>query len=109
MKSFYLAIDLGAESGRLMLATLGLCGIDDLDVANGLKNLLAAAINGTAVIGFALAGKVEWRIALVMALGAIAGGWAGAHIAQRLPPLVARWSIVAIGVLMTIATFRSLR
>jgi len=99
----------GAGIGILMLATLGICGIDDLDVANGLKNLLAAAINGTAVIGFALAGKVEWRIALVMALGAIAGGWAGAHIAQRLPPLVARWSIVAIGVLMTIATFRSLR
>jgi uncharacterized membrane protein YfcA len=99
----------GAGIGILMLATLGLCGIEDLDVANGLKNLLAAAINGTAVVGFALAGKVEWRIALVMALGAIAGGWAGAHTAQRLPPLVARWSIVAIGVLMTIATFRSLR
>jgi uncharacterized membrane protein YfcA len=99
----------GAGIGILMLATLGLCGIDDLDVANGLKNLLAAAINGTAVIGFAVAGKVEWRIAAVMALGAIAGGWTGAHVAQRLPPRVARWSIVAIGVLMTIVTFRGLR
>jgi len=99
----------GAGIGILMLASLGLCGIEDLDVANGLKNLLAAAINGTAIVGFVLAGRVDWRIAPVMAIGAIGGGWAGARLAQRLPPDVVRWAIVAIGVLMTIATFRAVR
>jgi uncharacterized membrane protein YfcA len=99
----------GAGIGILMLATLGLCGIEDLNVTNGIKNLLAAAINGTAILGFVLARAVDWRIAPVMALGAIAGGWAGAHAAQRLPPLAVRWAIVGIGLLMTVATFRGLR
>jgi uncharacterized membrane protein YfcA len=99
----------GAGIGILMLASLGLSGVHDLAVANGLKNLFAAAINGAAIVYFALSGAVDWPTVPVMALGAIAGGWSGARLAQRLPPLVMRWTIVAVGLAMTAATFAAVR
>lgn len=99
----------GAGIGILMLASLGLSGVDDLAVANGLKNLFAAAINGAAIVYFVTTAAVDWRIVPLMALGAVAGGLVGARVAQRLPPLVMRWTIVAIGLGMTAATFAALR
>ena len=99
----------GAGIGILMLASLGLSGVDDLAVANGLKNVFAAAINGAAIVYFVASGTVHWATVPVMALGAVAGGWTGAHVAQRLPPLVMRWTIVAIGLAMAAATFAALR
>jgi hypothetical protein len=99
----------GAGIGILMLASLGLSGVDDLAVANGLKNLFAAAINGAAIVYFVITGAVHWSTVPLMALGAVAGGWTGARIAQRLPPLVMRWTIVAIGLAMTAATFAAVR
>ena len=95
----------GAGIGILMLASLGLSGVDDLAQASGLKNLLAAAIKGAAVVYLALGGAVVWTVAAVMALGALAGGWAGAHLAQRLPQRALRAAILVLGALMTIATF----
>jgi uncharacterized membrane protein YfcA len=99
----------GAGIGILMLASLGLSGVRDLGAANGLKNLFAAAINGAAIVYFIASGAVEWRVVPVMAIGAIAGGWSGARIAQRLPSMLLRWTIVAIGLLMTVATFVATR
>jgi hypothetical protein len=98
----------GAGIGILMLASLGLSGVDELDVANGLKNLFAAAINGAAIAWFVASGTVDWPTVPVMALGAVGGGLTGARVAQRLPPLVMRWAIVAIGLVMTAATFAGL-
>jgi uncharacterized membrane protein YfcA len=95
----------GAGIGILMLASLGLGGVDDLAQATGLKNLLAFAIKGAAVVYLALGGTVVWLVAAVMALGAFAGGWTGAAIAQRLRPAVLRASILVLGLLMTVATF----
>jgi uncharacterized membrane protein YfcA len=40
--------------------------------------------------------KVVWKYALPMALAAIAGGYLGAHGAQRVKPRVVRWLIVVI-------------
>ena len=95
----------GAGIGILMLASLGLSGVEDLAQATGLKNLLAFAIKGAAVVYLALGGAVVWTVAAVMAVGALAGGWAGAHLAQRLPQRALRAAIVVLGMLMTIATF----
>src|SRR6185503_6995965 len=99
----------GAGIGILMLASLGLSGVDELDVANGLKNLFAAAINGAAIVYFVTSGAVDWKTVPVMAVGAVLGGIAGASFPQSLPPLVLRWTIVAIGLAMTAATFAAVR
>jgi uncharacterized membrane protein YfcA len=95
----------GAGIGILMLLSLGLTGVDRLDVANGLKNLFAAAINGAAIVYFIASGAVSWGTVPVMAVGAVGGGLVGARIALRMAPLTLRWAIVAIGLLMTAATF----
>ena len=95
----------GAGMGILMLAALGLIGLTDLHEMNGLKNLLAVCINGVAAIYFAISGAVLWVDAIVMALAAIAGGFAGAKLAKRLGRKFVRGAVVAIGLIMTVALF----
>jgi uncharacterized protein len=95
----------GAAQSILMLATLGLCGFSDLERMNGLKNFAAAAINGVAAALFARGGIIAWRPALVMSLAAIAGGWAGAHLAQRIPQKRVRMVVILVGAATAIATF----
>src|SRR5437762_5094379 len=93
----------GAGMGILMLAALGLIGLTDLHQMNGLKNLLAICINGVAAIYFAISGAVLWRDAVIMAVAAIAGGYAGARIARKLGRKFVRGAVVFIGIAMTIA------
>jgi hypothetical protein len=95
----------GAGMGILMLAALGLIGLTDLHQMNGLKNLLAICINGVAAIYFAIAGAVVWRDGIIMAVGAIAGGYFGARVARRLGRKFVRVSVVVIGLVMTVAMF----
>jgi uncharacterized protein len=97
----------GAGIGILMLASLGLSGIHDLAQATGLKNLLAAAIKGAAVAYLATTGEVVWTVAAAMAVGALLGGWAGAALAQQLPPRALRAAVIALGLVMAAATFVS--
>ena len=95
----------GAGMGILMLAALGLIGLTDLHQMNGLKNLLAICINGIAAIYFAVSGAVVWHDAIIMAAGAIAGGYFGARIARRLGRKFVRVAVVVIGLVMTVALF----
>jgi uncharacterized protein len=95
----------GAGMGILMLAALGLIGLTDLHEMNGLKNLLAVGINGVAAIYFTISGAVLWADAIVMALAAIAGGFAGAKLAKRLGRRFVRGAVVFIGLTMTVALF----
>ena len=95
----------GAGMGILMLAALGLIGLTDLHQMNGLKNLLAICINGVAAIYFAVSGAVIWSDAVLMAVAAALGGFAGAKIAHRLGRKFVRAAVVVIGLGMTIALF----
>ena len=93
----------GAGIGILMLAALGLMGLTDVHQMNGLKNLLAICINGIAAVYFAISGAVLWRDAVIMAVAAIAGGYAGARIARKLGRKFVRGAVVFIGLAMTVA------
>jgi len=92
----------GAGIGIMMLAALSLMGLTDLFQMNGLKNLFALCINGIAAFYFMAAGMVSWPYALAMAIGAMAGGIAGAGVARRLGQRTVRHLVVAIGVAMAI-------
>lgn len=87
----------GAGNGILMLAALGLLGLSDIHRANGIKNFLGICINCAAVIGFTIAGLVFWPDALLMAVGAIAGGYFGASAARRMGRIFVRRAVVVIG------------
>ncbi len=67
----------GAGIGILMLSSLGLMGLADIHVMNGLKNCLAFAMNLMAVIVFLTRGQIDWSLALPMIGCSIVGGFVG--------------------------------
>ncbi|HJX90754.1 MAG TPA: sulfite exporter TauE/SafE family protein [Pyrinomonadaceae bacterium] len=87
----------GAGNGILMLAALGLLGLNELARANGIKNFLGICINSVAVLAFSLNGLVVFRDALIMAIGAMAGGYFGARMAVRIGQLWIRRGVIVIG------------
>jgi uncharacterized membrane protein YfcA len=91
----------GGGMGIMMLAVMTLLGMRHIHEMNGLKNVLAVLINGVAVVAFVLAGAVQWAAGIVMILGGITGGYAGAAIARRIQPKYVRWLVMGIAWGMT--------
>lgn len=87
----------GGGIGILMLATLALMGMENIHEMNALKTLLAVLINGIAVVAFIFAGVIAWPQALLMAIGAIAGGYGGAALARQLNPKFVRMFVIIVG------------
>ena len=50
-------------------------------------------------------GAVVWVDVLVMVVGSVAGGYAGARLAYRVGRPVVRKLVVAVGLLMSVALF----
>jgi hypothetical protein len=88
-----------------MLAAFGLMGMENIHEMNALKTVLASCINGIAVITFVIAGAVNWPQALVMLVGAVIGGYAGAAYARKLDPALVRRLVIVIACLMTVYFF----
>ena len=99
----------GAGNGILMLAALGLLGLNELNRANGIKNFLGICINSIAVLSFALAELVVWQDALVMAFGALTGGYFGARMAVRVGQVWVRKGVIVIGFIIFVAMIWKLR
>lgn len=93
----------GAGIGILMLAALGFLGLTDIHQMNGLKNFFAVCINLVAAAYFIASGRVEWSYALVMIVGAIAGGYGGAGLARKLGRRFVRRAVIVIGVAMAVS------
>lgn len=88
----------GAGIGILMLATLGLMGLTDIHEMNAVKTVQAVVINVMAAAVFIVGQNVVWPFALVMAVGAIAGGFLGAHYGRLLSRTLVRGIVVGIGI-----------
>ena len=95
----------GGGIGILMLATLGLMGMENIHEMNALKTLLTSFINGVAVITFIIAGAVVWLPAIVMVAGAIIGGYGGAYFARQIEPRWVRTFVILVGIGLTIYFF----
>ncbi len=90
----------GGGMGILMLSLFSVVHMGDIHSMNGVKALLATAINGVAIVTFVLAKAIVWPAALVMIAGAAMGGYGAARIAQRLNPKLVRAFVVVVGVTM---------
>jgi len=99
----------GAGNGILMLAAMGLLGLHDIHRANGIKNFLGICINSVAVVAFGISHLVSWPRALLMAAGALAGGYFGARTARRVGRTFIRRAIVVIGFAITIVMLWRMR
>lgn len=87
----------GAGIGILMLAALGFMGFANIHRMNGLKAVGGTSANLVAAGTFAVAGRVHWPLALAMMVGAVAGGYGGSRLAQRVSQEWVRRAIVVIG------------
>jgi len=96
----------GGAVGIIMLALFSLLGIGNIRSMNALKTLLGGSMNAVAVVCFVIAGKVWWTQTAVMLLGSVAGGYLGARYARKVPSVVLRGVVIAIGVVMTVVFFR---
>lgn len=95
----------GGGMGIVMLAMLAALGMTDIHAMNALKSVMGSVINGVAVVTFVLAGAIFWKHGTVMILGAIAGGYLGAHYAMKMPQVWIRWFVVLVGAGMTVYFF----
>lgn len=90
----------GAGMGIMMLATLGLTESGDYHRLNALKNVLANVIAIVAIVVFVSGGVIYWVGALAMIPGVALGGYAGVWIARRVPQIVVRSFVVAVGLFL---------
>lgn len=95
----------GAGLSVIVLSALGLTIEDTLTRLNALKQAVAFSVNIAAAIFFLFSGQVIWSVALVMAIGALIGGVLGGKLAGRIKPSTLRWTVVIIGVVISIIYF----
>jgi uncharacterized membrane protein YfcA len=91
----------GAGIGILMLGSLSVMGLRDINKMNAIKTPLAAIINVTAFVFFAFRGLVVWYLAGLMMVGAIIGGYAGARLAKHVNPRLLHYGIVIVGLIVS--------
>ena len=78
---------LGITGGILKLPVMVLlCGVP-MDVAVGTSTAMVAVTAACGLAGHALHGPVDWRVALLLALAALAGGLLGSRVSLRVDRL----------------------
>jgi uncharacterized protein len=87
----------GAAQGVIYLSLMGLLLDEPLQRINGLKNVLAATVNGAAALFFIFVAHMDWAAVALIAVGATIGGLIGARVGRRLPPAALRALIVVVG------------
>lgn len=90
----------GAAQGVILMGLMSALSSEPIQRLNGFKNVLATIVNAVAAITFMVVawGRIDWLVALLIGLGAFAGGFLGAKVGRRLPPLVLRAVIIVVGV-----------
>lgn len=94
----------GGGAGILTLASLTIAGLPVRN-AGGTKNVLVSLSNTTAAILFALTGNVAWMHALVVGIGAMAGGYVGAKALAIVPEKALKVAVIIIGLGLTLGLF----
>jgi uncharacterized membrane protein YfcA len=94
----------GGGIGFLMLAALTLARVP-VRAANASKNVLAGAMNFTAVVIFLFSGQVRWAQAGIACLGALGGSYFGARLLHRVDEKALRVVVVVIGLALTVGMF----
>ena len=93
----------GAAAGVVLLALLLAATRDTLARSNALKNAVLGIANGTAALGFALLGPVDWAAAAPLAAGLLAGGRLGPVVVRRSDARLLRTLIGVAGLGLAVA------
>lgn len=95
----------GAGVSVMVLAVIGLVLDDSLTRLNALKQAISFSVNIAAAIFFLFSGQVLWPAAVVMAVGALAGGALGGRLAGKIKPITLRKIVVTVGLVVAIVYF----
>ena len=87
----------GAGIGILVIAALDLIGLTDIHSILPLKNALSGALRAVAVTVFIVEGNVNWEYGLVMATGALLGGYVGGSVGRWTNRTIVRIGIAIFG------------
>jgi uncharacterized membrane protein YfcA len=88
----------GAAQGVLLIAILGIGFAESLARINAIKNVLATIANMIAGVVFVIVSEVNWPAAIAIAVGSVVGAQVGGRVSRRLPAIVYRVIIVAVGI-----------
>ena len=94
----------GGGIGFLMLAVLTIAGLPVRNASAG-KNVLAVAMNFSAVAIFVFSRDVRWLHAAVLGSGGILGGIAGAALLPRVNEQWLRIGVIVLGIALTAGLF----
>lgn len=89
----------------IFLAVLGIVIDDSLTRLNALKQTLSFVVTLASGVFFIASGVVIWQLAIVMAIGALAGGALGGRFATMISPSTLRKVVVVAGILIAIIYF----
>ena len=95
----------GGAVGLMMVAAWSLLEEADIKAFSAPRTLLVSAANTVAVVCFVIAGAVRWPATLLLAVGALVGGYGGASLGKLLPPAVVRSATVLLAAAMTVWFF----
>jgi uncharacterized membrane protein YfcA len=94
----------GGGIGFLMLAALTAAGLA-VRVAGATKNVLASVMNAAAVAVFIFTPHIPWLRVAILCAGAMAGGYGGALLLQRVDEKLIRGFVVVLGLALTVGLF----
>jgi len=87
----------GAGIGVLMLASLAVLGLENINEMNAFKTVIGGLVNVIAALIFVFSGLIDWPKMLAVTAGAIPGYYLGSHISQRVKPAIVRAFVVVVG------------
>jgi uncharacterized membrane protein YfcA len=94
----------GAAQGILLMGLMGIMLNAGIQSINGIKNVLGTLVNAVAAVTFMIVAwdRIDWKVVLLIGAGSLIGGYLGARIGRRLPPMVLRAVILVIGIVALI-------
>jgi uncharacterized membrane protein YfcA len=92
----------GAAQGVILITLLAIFIDDGLQRLNGTKNVLVTLVNLVAAVVFIVFAHVLWSVALLIGVGTTIGGQLGARIGRRLPAPVLRYTVVGVGLVVSV-------
>lgn len=93
-----------AGIGFLMLAALSASG-QPPRTAIATKNVLVVVITSISFFIFTFSARVNWPVAIALALGALGGSFLGAWLLKRIPNRWLKIYVVTLGLLLTVWLF----
>lgn len=90
-----------AAQGILLVGAMGALMPESMQRLNALKNVLALGVNIVAAVAYTIVAfdRISWPAAGLIAGGTLVGGFIGASVGRRLPPIALRTIIVVLGVI----------